>query len=70
MGLVSDRQLPKRGGLFQLVQLHGQWHVVGQGYLCMVGGYEEGIRVIERLRAEGERHRVAIRQREDVTRAK
>ncbi len=53
-----------------MVQLHGQWHVVGQGYLCMVGGYEEGIRVIERLRAEGERHRVAIRQREDVTRAK
>ncbi len=61
----SDGQMLKRGSLFQLVQLHGQWHVVGRGYRCMVDGYDEGVRLIERLRAEVQRHRVSIRPRQD-----
>ncbi len=62
--LGADQQAHKRGGWFRLVQLHGQWHVVGRGYLCMVDGYAEGIKLIERLRSEGQRHRAFVRQRQ------
>ncbi len=60
----ADQPGLKHGGWFRLVQLHGQWHVVGRGYLCMVDGYAEGIKLIERLRTEGQRHRAFVRQRQ------
>ncbi len=51
--LVSDGRLLKQTGRLQLVKLRGQWHVVGEKYMCMVNSYDEGVQVIERLRAEG-----------------
>ncbi len=57
---LSDGQLLKRGGQLRLVKLYEQWHVAGEGYLCMVASYEEGIQLIERLRAEGRERGVAI----------
>ncbi len=66
---LSDGQLLKRGGHLQLVELDDQWHVAGEGYLCMVASYEEGLQLIERLRAEGRERGVAIEMQQKQVRA-
>ena len=52
----SNKPVPKLGGRFRVLELSGQWYVVGPDYLCMVDGYAEGVQLIEQLRAERERH--------------
>lgn len=60
--LRSEKPLPERNGRFRVVQLTGQWYVVGPGCLCVVNDYAEGVQLIEQLRAEGERHHASVRQ--------
>ena len=64
--LRSEKALPERDGRFRVVQLTGQWYVVGPGCLCMVDGYAEGVQLIEQLRAEDQRHHASVRQRRDA----
>ncbi len=64
-----DGQSQKRGSHFELVKLRGHWHVVGPGYVRMVDGYTNGVRLIERLRAKGQRYQVSIRQPQHGTHA-
>ena len=66
---LSDGQLLKRGGHLRLVKLYEQWHVAGEGYLCMVASYEEGLQLIERLHAEGRERGVAIEMQQKQVRA-
>lgn len=65
----SDEGTHKRGGGFRVLQVDGQWCVAGPGYLSMVDGYAEGVQLIEKLRAEAERHRASVRQRQDINHA-
>ena len=55
----SEGQSPKRVGRFRVIQLQAQWYVVGPGHMSMVDGYAEGVQLIEKLRAEDERHRLS-----------
>ena len=66
--LRADETALERGGLW-LVHLHGQLHVVGHGYLCMVDGYGQGIQLMERILAEEVRGKASISQPQDSTHA-
>ncbi len=47
--LYHDGDASGRKTSFHLILLHSGWHVVGNGFLCLVTDEEEGRRVIAEL---------------------
>lgn len=58
--LYHDENASGRETSFHLILLHSGWHVVGNGFLCLVADEEEGRRVIAELR-NPQRHDTAPR---------